>query len=229
MTRFIRLIAALPLALLAASATAAPGPGPAPYRALGTEPFWSLEIDGDRLTLKRPDHKPLIVRAEERSTVIGRRYDAPAMRVDVRAMWCSDGMSDNHYPDTVRVVIGHSVLKGCGGTPVQPLALAGSSWRVVEIGGRAVKFDRVPTLRFAGDRVTGSTGCNGYGAAYRLNGDRLTISTMISTKMACIGLPGNVERQFRGITAAPMKARIERDRLVLTGANGGRIVAVRAD
>lgn len=28
-----------------------------PMTALGTEPFWSLKIEGSRFTLSRPDHK----------------------------------------------------------------------------------------------------------------------------------------------------------------------------
>ncbi|MFW5748975.1 MAG: META domain-containing protein, partial [Chloroflexota bacterium] len=65
-------------------------------------------------------------------------------------------------------------------------ALAGSSWTLVMIDGAAPLADTSLTLTFGQDnRLSGSGGCNSFGAAYSVNGQNINIAMPISTLMAC--------------------------------------------
>ena len=100
------LFAAAPLVLALAACTQAeepaappapPEPAPVlggvdlaqPVRALGTEPFWSVELTGTEMA------------------------DGVELRVTLVATECSDGMSDRTYPLTAMVKVGEQELAGC--------------------------------------------------------------------------------------------------------------------
>ncbi len=107
--------------------TPAPAPGatPAmsdfrgPMAAVGTEPFWRVDIQpGGQISLTRP--------AQEQSP-IGGPYAAPAaveggaafaagaLKIQFTAGPCSDGMSETSYPYHAEVTApGGVTLKGCG-------------------------------------------------------------------------------------------------------------------
>ncbi|GAW41740.1 hypothetical protein SH203_02149 [Brevundimonas sp. SH203] len=90
-----------------------------PVRALGTEPFWGVEITPDALiytrvdqpTQRAPNHGATVqgtVATFASSTDLNK-----AMNVTLIATECSDGMSDRTYPLTARVEIGDDTLTGC--------------------------------------------------------------------------------------------------------------------
>lgn len=97
----------------------APAPGAVdgerPYRALGTEPFWAVTVDGNMLVLETPDtaarRYPISVSSQD--GVI--RYAGDVIQMTVTRGDCSDGMSDFTYADRVQVALAGTVLKGCGG------------------------------------------------------------------------------------------------------------------
>jgi len=126
--------AALTLALAACSdpvpSAAAPEPAPVPVvlggvdlnqplRALGTEPFWSVDITPEALVYSTPDGAPLGA-GNPGPTVQGTTAvyaaagaDGTALVVTLIATECSDGMSDRTYPLTARVEAGSQTLNGC--------------------------------------------------------------------------------------------------------------------
>jgi heat shock protein HslJ len=53
-----------------------------------------------------------------------------------------------------------------------------------------------PTVTFADERVSGSTGCNRYTGSYAVDGDSLEIGTIASTRMACPPPADAVERAY---------------------------------
>ena len=101
-----------------------PGPGQpsypageATYRAIGTEPFWDLEIGnqliftdrGNDVSVSDPAPPP-VMRTD------GRSYRSGRLEVNIVHRQCNDGMSDRSYPDTVDVrVDGRQRYRGCGG------------------------------------------------------------------------------------------------------------------
>ena len=119
-------------AALLAPALLAPAPVEAqwtgkPYRAVGTEPFWSVDIARRTITYRPIDGRPVTVakpRAIEGRN--GTTYRAKGMTIAITHVRCSDGMSDHTYADTVKVTIGRRQLSGCGGG-------------VIARGGRALR------------------------------------------------------------------------------------------
>ena len=90
-----------------------------PVRALGTEPFWGVEITPDALiytrvdqpTQRAPNHGATVqgtVATFASSTNLNK-----ALNVVLIATECSDGMSDRTYPLTAKVEIGDDTLTGC--------------------------------------------------------------------------------------------------------------------
>lgn len=105
-----------------------PGPGqptyPAPgypsgeatYRAIGTEPFWDLEIGremiftdrGNNVSVSQPTPTPI-------QGIAGPTYRTERLEVNIVHRQCNDGMSERNYPDTVDVrVDGRQRYRGCG-------------------------------------------------------------------------------------------------------------------
>ncbi len=125
-----------PPSLLAASlivqALIAPAPVEAqwtgrPYRAVGTEPFWSLDIARRTITYRPMEGRAVTV-AKPRA-IAGRNgtiYRSRGMTVTITHRRCSDGMSDHTYADSVKVTIGRRQVNGCGGG-------------VIARGGRALR------------------------------------------------------------------------------------------
>ncbi|GAA0870165.1 hypothetical protein GCM10009116_20010 [Brevundimonas basaltis] len=126
----------------------APGPAPVlagvdltqPLRALGTEPFWAVEMTGselvysgvDRPEQRAPQGQPTMqgtMAVWEATTGAGN-----ALKVTLTATDCSDGMSDRIYPLTAMVETGGELLMGCAAA-VSAIESAGESGRVV--GGPA--------------------------------------------------------------------------------------------
>ena len=80
------------------------------------------------------------------------------------------------------------VLAACssapGGSP--SAALPGTSWLVRTIGGTATLPDAPATMTFAADgTVSGASGCNQFSGGYTVDGDKLTVTQLASTMMAC--------------------------------------------
>lgn len=90
-----------------------------PISCLGTEPFWNLAIQSNRRaiytdpeTAKRR-YKVGEFRRSGRDATMRLGVDG---RVSIAADKCSDGMSDNQYPYSVRVLLpGGGELRGCCG------------------------------------------------------------------------------------------------------------------
>ncbi len=112
------------------SAPAAPVEAPAPVvlagvdlnqpvKAVGTEPFWGVEITTDTLTwsgVDRPDQTAPNPGPQVQGTTAiyaATIPDGTAFTVTLIATECSDGMSDRMYPLTASVQLGPETLNGC--------------------------------------------------------------------------------------------------------------------
>jgi heat shock protein HslJ len=81
-----------------------------------------------------------------------------------------------------------------------------------------------PTLRFEGDRISAQTGCNSAGGTYTVDGDRLTIGNVISTKRACVEDAGNqLEAAYLGALERTRRFRIAGGRLELLDGGGAPV------
>ncbi len=88
---------------------------------VGNEPFWSLEIDNEKMiVLKLADwKKPVIVPVEKPfvkndSTYYSLMSDNTAWSVTILPQYCGDGMSDYLYQQKVIVRYKGNTYKGCG-------------------------------------------------------------------------------------------------------------------
>ncbi|HYE55729.1 MAG TPA: copper resistance protein NlpE N-terminal domain-containing protein [Chitinophagaceae bacterium] len=91
------------------------------FIAIGTEPFWSLELDSGRSISFRPAElpKPLSFqsvqpRITKDSTVYSVSANDATLQVVIYNEFCSDGMSDNIYEHRVHVSYNGQTFKGCG-------------------------------------------------------------------------------------------------------------------
>lgn len=104
-------------------------------RALGTEPFWSVDIETSGLAYKPMDGETFTV-AHDGPEITGnvavwngKDAEGQTMVVTLTGTDCSDGMSDRTYPLTARVEIGQRVLVGCAASS-EALQRASESGRV---------------------------------------------------------------------------------------------------
>jgi heat shock protein HslJ len=218
-----------PALLIAGTAIAAPRE--APYRAVGTEPGWALTIDngliryvGDygrtRVTTTAPVPRP---------SFNGLRYVTPRITVDVTRSRCSDGMSDRDYPDSVTVTIGRKTVRGCGGDPIVAPTRAPvieGNWQIEAVDGRAVRGGRPATIAFAGNRISGNSGCNGFAGSFRVERGFMTAGPLMSTKMACMGPVMLQEQAILDLLGRRLSASTNRDGKLVLNAGGLRTMVL---
>jgi len=108
-----------------ADAPAAPAPPPAlpaafagDIDAVGTEPFWSVSIRKDALTLSRPDDPdvaaaPGVPKIEAGKAVWTQAAGGKPLVVTLTIGPCTDGMSDRTFPLAAQVKFGDLTLDGC--------------------------------------------------------------------------------------------------------------------
>jgi heat shock protein HslJ len=107
-------------------------------------------------------------------------------------------------------------------------ALAGTAWRAVEVDGRPPVEGSEPTAEFGEDRVSGTTGCNGYFAGYTLEDGRLSLTAVGMTMMACDGPIGDLEMVFVKVLNAAATAAIDAQGSLVIGGSGGTAIFVRS-
>ncbi|WP_162789285.1 MULTISPECIES: META domain-containing protein [Sphingomonas] len=230
MERLAALSLALGLAACAPLPAPLPGPGPAPgaYRAVGTEPFWSLTLDGRDMIFTeaaRPGQRIVVPQPRVIVGFAGEIYQTPRMGVNIVHSRCSDGMSDRIYPDKVQLRVDGRSFEGCGGDPVASESrLQDSSWSVLAVNGRATGGGPRFTLAFTRDRLSGQFGCNRMSGTYRASPNGLTAGPIIATRMACPDM--RFEDEAGRILAQPVTLRTLPD-LDLELANSAGTIRLR--
>lgn len=92
------------------------------FRGLGTEPFWSLEVDGGpapqmRLDLDMGERRLVVAEAaplEDGEGHAGTADDGSRVVLRITRGDCSDGMSDQIYPAGIELQVGGRDYAGCG-------------------------------------------------------------------------------------------------------------------
>jgi heat shock protein HslJ len=189
------------------------------YKAVGTEPGWSLTVrparmdySGDYGQANLAEPTPPDFRANQGT------YRSGKLIVKISAGPCSDGMSDLTYRQTVQVIADGRTVSGCGGGTIAANALAGSSWTVVAVNGRPAPAADNYYVRFSDRQVSARFGCNAMGGDYRINGDHLTVGNLVGTQMGCPEPAMSLERD--GAAALRGNIRVEK-----AGDNGLRLVS----
>lgn len=207
-----------------------------PYRATGTEPFWSLTIDNrdmrfedmEGYTVVEPT--PPVEPGYQGDLFQGRRIE-----VTIRRQPCSDGMSDRTYPDQVDLRVDGRLLRGCGGPASiyrqgweegypptgddgSAAMLARTNWQVVALDGRQTPARDFYINFFPDNQLQAKFGCNSIGAGYQQSGDRLTVGAPMMTRMGCPDM--SWETAGANILSQPLNLRLSGDRLTLSNRMG---------
>jgi heat shock protein HslJ len=174
------------------------------FVALGTEPFWGLDIDFEKgMEFKTPDGKsfnapPVMAKKGSEGVLIYEsKTEDGSLKVTLKKEPCSDGMSDNKFDYSVMVAVNGTTFQGCG----QPVGGSlGSYWTLQSMNGAPVEENtflkgRVPVLQVnvKESRYAGSDGCNNILGKARIEGNKIELEPGISTMMAC---PGKAHEEY---------------------------------
>ena len=88
-------------------------------------------------------------------------------------------------------------LGACGvvGSPARD-PLDGTSWVLKTYGGASLIPETEITLTLEEGQVHGSSGCNTYGGSYQVDGDKITMSDLFMTEMACLDPAGVMDQEL---------------------------------
>ena len=215
-----------------------------PLMCFGNEPSWSvaLETPGTaRLVL--PEEPPAEYRGTStRIEVLHERVwrgklgsGTPDLVVFLREVECSDGMSDVKHPVEARVSLPDGrFLAGCcritsvptaapvaseAAPPRAPAALEGPVWRLIRLRGHDDKalagLREGVTVRFEDGRLQGFSGCNQLVGSYSIAGDRVTVTALAGTMMACPDPEMAVETKFKEAFTGTLRFSVADGRLAL--------------
>lgn len=107
-----------------------------PVRAIGTEPFWNVELTANGLAYASPEgeeataSRPEMVLQGTVASFEGVTDKGTTLSLTLTATECSDGMSDRTYPLTAIVKLGDRLLTGCAAATAAIMS-AGESGPVV--------------------------------------------------------------------------------------------------
>lgn len=125
------------------------------------------------------------------------------------------------------VEVGGRTLRGCGGPVLPPASLDRTNWRIISINGSDIVGDRAATLRFAEGRVSGSAGCNQLSGNFLSDGNRLTVTQAVSTRMACDGPLMLQESALLALFRQSMAIRFAPDGRMILSAGESSVVLER--
>ena len=110
----------------------------------------------------------------------------------------------------VMALLAGTLLAGCGAAG--GLDLDGTNWELTLLDGGALIPDTRITLRFEGDQVKGSAGCNSYGGGYTLGQDgSLQIGPVAITEMYCMSPEGVMDQEYAYTEFLVGAAKVSRD------------------
>jgi heat shock protein HslJ len=150
-------------------------------------------------------------------------------------MWKTQVIEGDHAMDikkaltlilTVTTVL---VLAACAGIlPGSADPLEGTSWALVTLGGAGLIPGTEITLNFEKGEVRGSAGCNTYGGGYRLDGDKITMTDLYNTEMACMDPPGvmDQEMEYLALLRDALSFQVEGSQLSIEASSGEVLVFV---
>jgi putative lipoprotein len=100
--------------------------------------------------------------------------------------------------------------------PVSFAQLTGAKWVAEDIDGRGVIDNAQSTVEFvAADRIAGRGGCNQFSGNVKLEGTKIQVSPLISTKMACVPALMDQESRFLQALQSARSLKLEETKLLV--------------
>jgi heat shock protein HslJ/uncharacterized membrane protein len=202
------------------------------FAATGNEPFWALTINFDStMYFKTADGYELRVPAvvgEKASDANVTRYHSEnsegALTVQVFNQPCQDTMSGKMNDFSIQVEVKKAgatagkVYKGCGN--YRGTYQLNTIWTLQSIGDTKVDLTKYQQggpamdIRLNEKRVYGNAGCNRFSGSFTVDGDKLVIGPLMSTKMACENMTIEVQMLSK-LSGKSMKYELTGDTLLL--------------
>lgn len=173
------------------------------FYAVGNEPFWSLDINTnlfirfnimDSMSMNLPAVKP-ILSDNGQTLVYYTKLQQQQLIIEADPVECIDNMSGQVFSHTISIeaidgTIKNVYVKGCG--MYVPDFRLNDKFMLAAINGREIDisvFGKNPpniVFDFEEMRVSGSSGCNGYGGQFKFKGQQeISIGVLQSTLKAC--------------------------------------------
>jgi heat shock protein HslJ len=106
-------------------------------------------------------------------------------------------------------------------SPVSFAQLTGAKWVAEDIDGHGVIDDAQSTVQFvAPDRIAGRGGCNQYSGNVTMDGTKIQVSPLISTKMACVPALMDQESRFLQALEAARSLKLQETKLLVLDESG---------
>ena len=153
--------------------------------------------------------------AESRMLEVLQAASSYSVTVDILTMTGSSGTLRFRASDGAQAAALAAPVASAAPSPT----LAGTRWKGVVEGADE---GTTPWLEFVDGRVAGYTGCNMLSGPWRMDNGEVRMGPLVTTKRACVGPGGEVERRL--LAAVNDRAHITREgeRLVASGPDGER-------
>jgi len=215
------------------------------FKAIGTEPFWSLEISEDMIRFQgieagseftTPHVEP--IRAMDANVKLySINTESGEMEVTISMQNCSDGMSNNKHDYKVDINLKRNnqkestIYSGCGNYIADYRLF--DIWLLEELEGKKVTSTdfakEIPQLEINSSekKFMGYGGCNRISGTIFQERELLRFTNIISTKMACGET--NLEKAFLKALQSSTGYKIKNNRLHLVNPDGMKVIFKKID
>jgi len=108
-----------------------------------------------------------------------------------------------------------------------PVRLPGSAWQVTTFAGQTPLADHPITFEFDNEgNIAGDGSCNRFGGSCKIEGDKIEVGPLRSTRRACEPDIMQQEHKFLALLGAATRWAMDGDEIILT-APEGEIRAIR--
>lgn len=203
------------------------------FKAVGTEPFWGLEVSERDVKFTHPDSKENLVfpnihleKLEENKklTYMNKTH---SLTISIIPGECSDGMSEQRYShkvslELIETAVGQATeYNGCAMFMADPKLT--KIWILKTMQGNGITKEdfanEMPYLDFIAEKsmFAGFGGCNSINGKMKVNtGNRIQFMDITSTKMMCE--KDNQEPLFLGLLSKVGAYKFDGDALILMDA-----------
>lgn len=214
------------------------------FKALGTEPFWGIEISEDSIKFTTPEEKDNFSlsyekpqKAMDANVILYRaKSDKINLEVTIQQGKCSDGMSDKTHNYSVKVFIKRGdqkelLLNGCGNYIID--YRLHDIWALEELEGKKINPEEfkkgVPNLEIYAEeaRFSGMAGCNQMGGKLFSEKELLRFTDVFTTEMMCENY--ETEKVLVKALQSTTKYELKNNKLYLLNPEGTKAVFKKVD
>lgn len=213
------------------------------FTAIGTEPFWSIELFNNRIVYRTPTDSITTPRAEPiiAADANVKRYDiqteAVTLHIKIQQRECTNGMSGKISPYSVSVEIKKNIdaefqkLEGCGNYNTD--YRLHDIWLLETLNGKNVTQadfkTELPTMEINASENTfmGFAGCNRVNGKLYFEKALLRFTNVATTRMMCETT--NKEAEFLKALQSSIAYSIENNRLTLSNPSGIQTIFKKID